>query len=42
MTYDPKMQNYTEDKPQWVEILPGHFILANQQELDIYRKELEA
>ena len=42
LTYDRKMHNYTEDKPQWVEILPGHFILANQQELDIYRKELEA
>ena len=41
LTYDRKMHNYTEDKPQWVEILPGHFILANQQELDIYRKELE-
>ena len=42
LTYDRKMHNYTEDKPQWVEILPGHFILANQQEMDIYRKELEA
>jgi len=42
LTYDRKMHNYTEDKPQWTEILPGHFILANEQELAIYRKELEA
>ena len=41
LTYDRKMHNYTEDKPKWVEILPGHFILANEQELAIYRKELE-
>ena len=41
LTYDRKMHNYTEDKPKWVEILPGHYILANEQELAIYRKELE-
>ena len=40
LTYDRKMHNYTEDKPQWVEILPGHFILANEQELAIYRQEI--
>ena len=42
LTYDRKMHNYSEDKPKWVEILPGHYILANEQEIDIYRKELEA
>ncbi len=41
LTYDRKMHNYSEDAPKWVEILPGHFILANEQELAIYRKELE-
>jgi len=42
LTYDRKMHNYTEDKPKWVEILPGHFILANEQEIAIYKAELEA
>ena len=40
LVYDSKMHNYEEDKPAWHEILPGHFILANQQEMDIYRKEI--
>ena len=39
LVYDSKMHNYDEDKPSWNEILPGHFILANRQEMDIYRKE---
>ena len=40
LVYDSKMHNYDEDKPSWNEILPGHFILANRQEMDIYRKEI--
>lgn len=40
LVYDPRMHNYEVDKPTWNEILPGHFILANEQELDIYRKEI--
>ena len=40
LTYDPSMHDYTEDKPVWTEIAPGHWVLANQQELDGYRKEL--
>ncbi|MBP3540755.1 MAG: ABC transporter ATP-binding protein [Clostridia bacterium] len=40
ISYDPSMHDYSVDKPVWTEILPGHFILANQQELDAYRQEL--
>lgn len=40
LIYDRSMHNYTTDKPVWEEILPGHFILANQYELGIYRKEI--
>ena len=40
MVYDPSVHNYTVDKPQWVEILPGHFVYGNAPELDGYRKEL--
>ncbi len=39
--YDPSMHDYSSDKPQWVEILPGHFILANEKELEGYRADLE-
>ncbi len=41
LIYDHSMHNYTKDKPVWTEITAGHFILANQYELDIYRKEIQ-
>ena len=40
VVYDPSMHYYSTDKPVWEEILPGHFIWANQAELEGYRKEL--
>ena len=40
IVYDPSMHDYSTDKPVWEEILPGHFIWANQAELEGYRKEL--
>ena len=40
--YDPSCHNYETDKPQWVEIEEDHFIMANQEELDAYKKQLEA
>lgn len=40
VVYDPSMHDYSTDKPVWTEILPGHFIWANQTELDGYRKEI--
>lgn len=41
IVYDPSMHDYSTDKPVWSEILPRHFILANEKELADYRKELE-
>ena len=41
IVYDPSMHDYSTDKPVWSEILPGHFILANEKELADYRRELE-
>ena len=40
LTYDPSMHDYDVDGPVWEEIVPGHYILGNQKELDGYRREL--
>lgn len=37
-----KMHDYSVDKPEWVEILPGHFVYGNTREMDGYRRELAA
>ncbi len=42
LIYDPSIHDYSVDKPQWVEILPGHFVHGNERELDGYRKEIES
>ncbi len=36
--YDPNLHDYATDKPVWEEIFAGHFILANQAELEEYKK----
>lgn len=36
--YDPRMHNYEEDRPQWVEIAPRHYVLANEEELKVYKR----
>ena len=41
LTYDPSMHNYEVDKPSWTEIKPGHFVLANEAELEEMRKKLK-
>ena len=38
--YDPSCHHYETDKPVWTEIEPGHFIMANQEELEAYRAKL--
>lgn len=38
--YRPGLRPRTEDKPQMVEITPGHFVYASKSELERYRKEL--
>ena len=39
LIYDPACHDYASDKPIWTEPIPGHFVLANQKELEGYRKE---
>ena len=41
LVYDPSIHDYSVDKPVWEEILPGHFVYANQKELEQYRKEVQ-
>ena len=41
LVYDPAIHDYAVDKPSFVEIVPGHFVLANQRELEQYRERLE-
>ena len=40
--YDPSQHHYETDKPAWVEIEEGHWVWANQQEIEKYRKILNA
>lgn len=40
--YDPEQHHYENDKPAWVEIEPGHMVWANQEEVENYRKILNA
>ena len=41
LTYDDSVHHYENDSPQWTELVPGHFILANEEELKRYRKAYE-
>ena len=38
--YDPSQHHYETDKPIWTEIEPGHFIMANQEELAKYKAQI--
>ncbi|MBO6002055.1 MAG: ABC transporter ATP-binding protein, partial [Mailhella sp.] len=40
LVYDPSVQDYSVDLPQWCEIIPGHFVYGNERELDGYRAEI--
>ncbi|MFA5576232.1 MAG: ATP-binding cassette domain-containing protein [Tissierellaceae bacterium] len=40
--YDPSCHDYEDNPPRWVEIEAEHFVLANERELDVYRKMLES
>ena len=35
--YDPSCHDYSTDKPSWQEIRPGHFVRANEAEMEGYR-----
>ena len=41
-TYDPSVHDYSVDKPRWVELEEGHFVLGNEKELAEYREMLKA
>lgn len=38
--YDTSVHDYSEHKPKWFEIRPGHFIFGSDPEMDKYEKEL--
>ena len=38
LIYDEGMHDYSEDKPVWKELEPGHFVLGNSQELSGYQE----
>ena len=38
--YDPSCHYYETDKPRWIEIEEGHFVLANQEEEEKYQEVL--
>jgi oligopeptide transport system ATP-binding protein len=38
--YDPSCHDYSNDAPSWVEVEPGHFVLANKKELEEYKDRL--
>ena len=38
--YEPSQHHYETDKPAWTEIEPGHFIMANQEELAKYKAQI--
>ncbi len=42
IVYNPQLEHdYTTEKPSLVEIIPGHFVLANAPEIEKYKKEIE-
>lgn len=43
VVYSPEMHHYSDDdKPDFYEIEPNHFVRANKAELEKYKKDLEA
>jgi len=40
IVYNRRMHDYSMHKPSWYEIIPGHFIYANEPEMENYRKAL--
>ena len=40
LVYDPSVHDYSVDKPSWVEILPGHFVYANEKEVAEYKAQI--
>jgi len=40
-TYDGSEHDYSNDKPEWVEIKPGHFVYANKKEQAAYKVKIQ-
>ena len=40
--YDPNQHHYDTDKPEWVEVEPDHMVWGNKQEIENYRRILNA
>ncbi len=40
VVYSETVHDYSEDKPSFVEIKPGHFVYANEKEVSNYQKQL--
>ncbi len=40
IVYDDSIHDYSVDKPSFVEIKPGHFVWANEKELEKYKEDL--
>lgn len=40
--YDAAIHDYSAQGPVWREAAPGHFVLANDAELEIYRRTIES
>ena len=41
LVYDPSVHDYSVDKPFWKELRPGHFVWANEREMEEYLKQDE-
>lgn len=41
LVYDPACHDYSKEKPRWVEIKKGHFVLANEAEIEQYLARME-
>ena len=40
LVYDPSCHNYSEtNQPSWQEIIPGHFVLASDSEMEEYKRK---
>jgi oligopeptide transport system ATP-binding protein len=40
LVYDPAVHDYSKDKPRWVELRPGHFVMGNSAEISRYEAML--
>ncbi len=39
LAYDSSQHDYAQEKPQWAEVRPGHFVWGNERELHAWMKQ---